>query len=386
MIDIILHKSKKYIKEDIDYYCSDIRDKHGMIKPNDNLISLTCDSNIFHSNPSNNEICSIYYPFERGVFHRIYIGISFPLFANNWGATFLRHLMYLVDKDGAVILPVYAERQGVEKNYWSRSSLESIFQSRQKWWGMSNIWAENDGVMSMRIGKKQPPKKNSALTHLLNENIEKIKDSNCMDTIVNNVNNQHQNGTLSAIIEQIILNYYGRSKAVTFCEINGNGLLAIETMMSDYIKISQSTAIINEKHNINDFKKYLSNGFDKKFKVTKCENGNLNLDQNFDIITMINILDKKSDSEKKSCVNDTFNKLNKNGILILQDNGSSNVETFNKITASIINSSVHSQYSSIVATKLNTNINIPHYSDIIFEELKNENISRNNVINIFQKK
>lgn len=386
MIDIILHKSKQYIKEDIDYYCSDIRDKHGMIKPNDNLISLTCDSNIFHSNPSNDEICSIYYPFERGVFHRIYIGISFPLFANNWGATFLRHLMYLVDKDGAVILPVYAERQGVEKNYWSRSSLESIFQSRQKWWGMSNIWAENDGVMSMRIGKKQPPKKNSALTHLLNENIEQIKDSNSIDVIANNVNNQHQNGTLSAIVEQIILNYYGRSKAVTFCEINGNGLLAIETMMSDYIKISQSTAIINEKHNINDFKKYLSNGFDKKFKVTKCENGNLNLDQNFDIITMINILDKKSDSEKKSCVNDTFNKLNKNGILILQDNGSSNVETFNKITASIINSSVHSQYSSIVATKLNTNINIPHYSDIIFEELKNENISRNNVINIFQKK
>ena len=386
MIDIILHKSKQYIKEDIDYYCSDIRDKHGMIKPNNNLISLTCDSNIFHSNPSNDEICSIYYPFERGMFHRIYIGISFPLFANNWGATFLRHLMYLVDKDGAVILPVYAERQGVEKNYWSRSSLESIFQSRQKWWGMSNIWAENDGVMSMRIGKKQPPKKNSTLTHLFNENIEKIKDSNSIDAIVNNVNNQHQNGTLSAIVEQIILNYYGRSKAVTFCEINGNGLLAIETMMSDYIKISQSTAIINEKHNINDFKKYLSNGFDKKLKVTKCKNGSLNLDQNFDIITMINILDKKSDSEKKSCVDDMFNKLNKNGILILQDNGSSNVEMFDKITASIINSSVHSQYSSIVATKLNTNINIPHYSDIIFEELKNENISRNNVINIFQKK
>ena len=386
MIDIILHKSKQYIKEDIDYYCSDIRDKHGMIKPNNNLISLTCDSNIFHSNPSNDEICSIYYPFERGMFHRIYIGISFPLFANNWGATFLRHLMYLVDKDGAVILPVYAERQGVEKNYWSRSSLESIFQSRQKWWGMSNIWAENDGVMSMRIGKKQPPKKNSTLTHLFNENIEKIKDSNSIDAIVNNVNNQHQNGTLSAIIEQIILNYYGRSKAVTFCEINGNGLLAIETMMSDYIKISQSTAIITEKHNINDFKKYLSNGFDKKLKVTKCKNGSLNLDQNFDIITMINILDKKSDSEKKSCVDDMFNKLNKDGILILQDNGSSNVETFDKITASIINSSVHSQYSSIVATKLNTNINIPHYSDIIFEELKNENISRNNIINIFQKK
>ena len=383
MTDIILHKSKQYIKEDIDYYCSDIRDKHGMIKPSDNLVSLTCDSNIFHPNPSNDEICSIYYPFEKGMFHRIYIGISFPLFANNWGAAFLRHLMYLVDKDGAVIMPVYAERQGVEKNYWSRSSLESIFQSRQKWWGMSNIWAENDGVMSMRIGKKQPPKKNSTLTHLLNKNIEKAKGSN---SITNDVNDHHQNGTLSAIVEQIILNYYGRSKAVTFCEINGNGLLAIETMMSDYVKISQSTAIINEKHNTNDFKKYLNNGFDKKFKATNSENGNLNLSQNFDVITMINILDNKSDSEKKCCVDDIFNKLNKNGILILQDNGNSNMETFDKVTASIINSSVHSQYSSIVATKLNTNINIPHYSDIIFEELKNENISRNNVINVFQKK
>lgn len=383
MSEILIHKSSDYIKEDIDYYCSDIRDKHGMIKPSDNLVSLTCDSNIFHPNPSNDEICSIYYPFEKGMFHRIYIGISFPLFANNWGAAFLRHLMYLVDKDGAVIMPVYAERQGVEKNYWSRSSLESIFQSRQKWWGMSNIWAENDGVMSMRIGKKQPPKKNSTLTHLLNKNIEKAKGSN---SITNDVNDHHQNGTLSAIVEQIILNYYGRSKAVTFCEINGNGLLAIETMMSDYVKISQSTAIINEKYNTNDFKKYLNNGFDKKFKATNSENGNLNLSQNFDVITMINILDNKSDSEKKCCVDDVFNKLNKNGILILQDNGSSNMETFDKITASIINSSVHSQYSSIVATKLNTNINIPHYSDIIFEELKNENISRNNVINVFQKK
>ena len=31
------------------------------------------------------------------------------------GASFLRHLMYLIDDEGAVILPVYAERQGVEK-------------------------------------------------------------------------------------------------------------------------------------------------------------------------------------------------------------------------------------------------------------------------------
>ena len=47
MTDILIHKSSAYIKEDRDYYCSDIRDKHGMIKPDDNLISVTADSAIF---------------------------------------------------------------------------------------------------------------------------------------------------------------------------------------------------------------------------------------------------------------------------------------------------------------------------------------------------
>ena len=53
------------------------------------------------------------YPFKKHSFHRIYIGLSFPLFANNWCAVFIRYLMYLVDKNGYVVLPVYAERQGV---------------------------------------------------------------------------------------------------------------------------------------------------------------------------------------------------------------------------------------------------------------------------------
>ena len=118
MKEILIHKSASYIEEDRDYYYSDTRDKHGMIQPSDDMVSVTCDSKIFKSNPTKQEICSIYYPFEKESFHRIYLGISFTLFANNWGAAFLRHLMYLIEPDGGVILPVYAERQGVEKNYW----------------------------------------------------------------------------------------------------------------------------------------------------------------------------------------------------------------------------------------------------------------------------
>ena len=257
MKEILIHKSDNYIEEDRDYYCSDIRDKHGMIQPSDNLVSVTCDSKVFKSNPTNDQICSIYYPFEKGSFHRIYVGISFPLFANNWGAAFLRHLMYLIEPEGGVILPVYAERQGVEKNYWSRSSLEVTFQSRQKWWGMSNIWAENDGVMSMRIGKKQPPKKNSSLNHFL-ENISS-SDSNIGDVI-----KHHTNGIISAIVEQIIINYFGRTKAVSFCDIGGDGLLSSEILMSDYVNVTKSTEIISEGVDVNNIKKYLPSNLKNK--------------------------------------------------------------------------------------------------------------------------
>ena len=46
----------------------------------------------------------------------------------------------------------------------------------------------------------------------------------------------------------------------------------------------------------------------------------------------------------------------------------------------------HSQYSSIVATKHNKNINIAHYSDVIFSELQLENENRKDTFNILQKK
>ena len=48
-MQLIFHKSEKYIEEDIFYYISDQRDKHSMIKPNKkDLISsaLFCSSEI----------------------------------------------------------------------------------------------------------------------------------------------------------------------------------------------------------------------------------------------------------------------------------------------------------------------------------------------------
>ena len=61
--------------------------------------------------------------------------------------SFLLQLLKVLKPNGAIILPVYPEGQAQEKGYWSRSFLENIFLSRQRWTGFSNVRAENDGVM-----------------------------------------------------------------------------------------------------------------------------------------------------------------------------------------------------------------------------------------------
>ena len=81
MIDIIFHKSSKYIEDDIDYYASDTRDKHGAIIPSKNIKSYTLDSD---SIDNNDEIPYLYYQFQKHSIERVYLGISFHVNAKNW--------------------------------------------------------------------------------------------------------------------------------------------------------------------------------------------------------------------------------------------------------------------------------------------------------------
>ena len=92
-MELIFHKSKKYSEEDIFYYISDQRDKHSMIKPKkENLISMSVDSENL-SIPNKKEITNVFYPFKKNSVNKIYIGLSFPLFSNNWAASYLRYLL-----------------------------------------------------------------------------------------------------------------------------------------------------------------------------------------------------------------------------------------------------------------------------------------------------
>ncbi|GIR92629.1 MAG: hypothetical protein CM15mP93_08160 [Thiotrichaceae bacterium] len=103
-MDVIFHKSKNILVKILTYYMSEQRDMHSMIKPDNNLISMTMDSDCLTS-PSKDKCSNVLYPFEINSVAKIYIGLSFPLFSNNWGTSFLRHLLKIIKKDGAIILP-----------------------------------------------------------------------------------------------------------------------------------------------------------------------------------------------------------------------------------------------------------------------------------------
>ena len=368
MTDIIFHKSDKYIDDDIDYYASDTRDKHGAIKPRQNIKSYLLDSLNFDNKSA---LPSIYYPFQKNSIDRIYLGISFPLYANNWGAEFLRYLMYVIKKDGAVIFPVYAERQGVEKNYWSRSILEVAFQSRQKWWGMSNIWAENDGVMSMRIGKKEPKIRNSTFTYFIDSVLPKLHLENKVAELENEIKNQNENLRLSAVVEKIILDIHGRNKKINLGVVSNCTLLGKELACSDYMNIKNTRIYSNNEFEIDTSLDNLP-----KNKASDYNHYILNIDQcEFESDHNVIILDEKHYTEElsKKILGLALNHLTNDGFIIL-------------INRQFENNYKSSDYSHTVGTKLKTGYDIPHYSDLIFKELQLENEHRETAVKVIFKK
>ena len=368
MTDIIFHKSSKYIEDDIDYYASDTRDKHGAVKPSKEIKSYTLDSINFDNDT---ELPSLYFPFQKESIDRIYLGISFPLYANNWGAEFLRYLMYVIKRDGAVIFPVYAERQGVEKNYWSRSILEVAFQSRQKWWGMSNIWAENDGVMSMRIGKKEPKVRNSTFTYFIDKTLPKLYQENKLDELQNEIDNQNENLRLSAVVEKIILDNHGRNKKINLAVVSDNTLLGMELACSDYMNIKSTKVYSSTNNNIDAKQEYLPKQISDYYNHVATT-----LNEDF-FVSKHNVvlIDQKYFNQELSdhIIANALNNLDKDGFIIL-------------VNRHLENNYKSSDYSHTVGTKLKDGYDIPHYSDLIFEELKIENTNRDSAVKVIHKK
>jgi hypothetical protein len=398
MTDLVFHKAEKYIKEDLEYYFSGERDIHSQVKPGQDIYSFTPDSSHLNIDYRDGKVGNFFFPFAPGSLDRIYIGISFPLFANSWGAAFLRHLMTLVKPDGCVVLPVYPEMQASEKNFWARSILENIFISRTRWKGMSNIWAENDGVMSMRIGRKNPPEIDSTANYLLRQGSQVLvrqlinqprNDVSTNDHFINLHQSHWHNVTASAIVEKIIQDHFGRKGAVHFCALAddvNNALLATELLLSPYINIEDAISQQGDTelslYRPEALLAFHSRALNNKLRIARDQDTAL-ATTTLNVISLINALSDKTSDEQTALINKAWQKLAPNGLLIVHENDSSLSPEHLNMLLSKLGSTKY--YSSIVASEHKADVEISHYSLLIEEELREENKNKAGVFWVVQK-
>lgn len=395
MTDLILHKNKEYIDDDLNYYFSGQRDVNNKIRPKESIYSLTPDSTHFDIDFNDKKVGSLFFPIAPYSVDRIYIGISFPLFANNWGAALLRYLMTRVKPDGCVILPVYPEMQAFEKNFWSRSVLENTFLSRSRWKGTSNIWAENDGVMSLRIGRQFPLEIKSTASYFFEE------AGNCI--IRRSLQGRSQHSTKEhllsmgqwywnsanaySIIERIIHDYFGMKEPLMLGEIsNGNGLITLECLFSSYINIIRAVSLIPNKASANDIVELLNRyhvELQGRFTaINSITSDTLNDLSGFNVICLINVATNDTSSvDMRELLDSALERLATGGVLIVHES-----QGLPDDLAEMLDSYPNiNYYSSIVASKLQSGEVISHYSSIVEEELVTENHDRKCVFRVIQK-
>jgi len=377
MNHIALHLSEEFISEDLDYYFSTERDKNNQIRPQENIYSMTPTSKNLSQTLEDGQVGNFFFPYLPNLLDRIYIGISIPLFANNWGTSFLLELLKILKPGGSIILPVYPEMQAQEKGYWSRSFLENAFLSRQRWTGFSNVIAENDGVMSLQVGRKWPTPIPSTIewfyqqrSNITLQEIVKSNDGgeNTIQKIYTNLIAKVWNTyTYSAISEKIISDNFDLKTPLSCHNIsNDYCLLLTELLLSSNINIYNAvtsnfctTNIDTATENIeNNLKSYFSPHTNDRHKIESVLVENITFHPRSDIISIINMLSLINDSNRESILANAWRNLNSGGLLIVHEELQINLYDLLSKFGDV------QTYSTIVASKLQHNVNISHYSTL----------------------
>lgn len=376
------HLDESFIDEDLDYYFSEARDKNDQIRPDDDICSMTPWSLHLNPAPDSGQVANFFYPLLPNLLDRIYIGISVPLFASNWGASFLLQLLKVLKPGGAIVLPVYPERQAQEKGYWSRSFLENVFLSRQRWTGFSNVNAENDGVMSLRVGRKWPnpipstiewlyrQRSNLMLSNLLTKN--NGDDARLMYTSL--IAKVWQNYVNGAIVERIILDTFGARTPVTLHSVSDDhGLLVTDLLLSPYIKvtdgitydISRGRAAIAA--NLNG---YFAPHTGERHLVTVTPVADVSFQRSTNVLCLMNVFSDLDESARKPFLYEAWQRVKPKGLLIVYEDLAKKGQP---LDAAGLNQMLQGLgemqiYSSIVASKIRQDVKISHYSS--FQEAR----------------
>jgi len=404
MTQVILHAGEEYISEDLDYYFSTERDKNNQIRPDTTVVSMLPVFGDIEGNLDNlnaGTISNFFYPQLPNQLDRIYLGISVSLFSNHWGASFLIELLKLVKLGGVIILPVYPETQAAEKGYWSRSFLENIFLSRSSWKGMSNVNAENDGVMSLRVGKKWPEPRPSSIEWFYQERSNLLLNSIQTNHIDSSIKNQIKDTfnslchliweeyQSSAIVERIIQDNCNTKKPMNIMHICADyGLLINDLMLTPQLMVEQGischigSTIPMLIENISRYFDPITKG---SHEVNQHPINEVSLVDSQDAIILRDLLCQTDIGAFESLLKQAWTHLNTNGLLILFDDLSNDHRTLEVVDKLLSEIGEVSYYSAIVGSKIEPDVTISQYSLAIEESLRQEAKNKDKVYRVLQK-
>lgn len=402
MAQIILHANEAFVEEDRAYYFSKERDKHDQVRPSEDVYSTTPVSGHLGHQLDDGRVGNFLFPFMPNQLERIYIGISISLFANRWGASFLLELLKSLRPGGCIVLPVYPEEQAAEKGYWSRSFLENIFLSRSRWRGMSNIYAENDGVMSLRVGRKWPEPIPGTAEWFFRErgNLVLRSVSNRDDSVVacddirkdfadlcRLVWNEYRN---SAVIERIISDVCAAGRGLAVLNIGCDyGLLVSDLLLSRIVSVDSGVTchlgpcdrVILDSV-VGYF--YPLNGQRHRVEVAGPES--VRIDEPHDLICVDSVFDRLGRDRYRSLLQSAWASLRPSGVLVIcetfAERDAAALKGLDQICARLGSTLC---YSMLVAAGHSQDTVISHYSTGIEQELANEPVDKKKVYRVLVK-
>ena len=401
MSQVVLHLSDRYIEEDLEYYFSGERDKNNQVRPDESIYSMTPFSEHIEMDFNDGQVGNFFYPVLPEAVDRIYIGISVSMFANYWGASFILELLKHLKPGGAVVLPVYPEGQAAEKDYWSRSFLENIFLSRERWTGFSNITAENDGVMSIRVGRKWPAAMPSSVEWFYKERsnllLTDLQSGRAGNDLISYLRQSFatlcelmwQEYSMSAVTERIIIDYLGKKTNCSLVHVGKDyGLLANDVILSTFLQVeSGSSWHIGECDNniVKSTSQYFSAHTANEHIMNYGHLDDVNLSGTPNVIVLSHLFAEVGQQKYQQFIQQVWASLAVNGVLIVREDLSSKNELIEKLDGLLVELGEISYYSSIAACKIQPGVEISQYSLAVEENLRQQNSTKDNVFRVLQK-
>ncbi len=401
MSQVVLHLGEQYIKEDLEYYFSGERDKNNQVRPDRSIYSMTPFSDHIEMDFADGKVGNFFYPVLPDVLDRIYIGISVSLFANHWGASFILELLKHLKPGGSIIVPVYPEGQAAEKDFWSRSFLENLFLSRARWTGFSNITAENDGVMSIRVGRKWPvpmpssiewffkERSNLLLASLQAGNAGRDTSQHLKQTFVPLCRMIWDEYSASAVTERIIAEYVGKNQDSNMLHIGADyGMLCNDVILSPLVKVQKAHSWhIGEYDNdlANSISRYFSAHTQEQHQMDYASLENVALEGAHSVVVISDLYSKVSREQYKQFLRSAWEHLNAKGVLIVREDMADMAMEIANLDAMMADIGEVSYHSTIAARKIEPAVEISQYSLAVEENLRQEKSTKQNVFRVIHK-